>query len=223
ASDASDLGDTLAKTLQLCIDKEADDNLTLLAIELGVAPEEARSVTLSPGNFLKTRDKEVLDQYTSFCLRFGFSLEKEMKPKCPPAAALSPVEPVPGPRFSSLPAPAAAEVSRPAPRLSLLAVPGATSAVEEAPSPTGSVTFAADTKSADPGDFQPLVIVGPSGVGKGTLIARLMAAFPGRFGFSVSHTTRKPRPGEVDGESYHFVELESMKKEVEVPGQFIEF
>jgi guanylate kinase len=41
-----------------------------------------------------------------------------------------------------------------------------------------------------------LVIVGPSGVGKGTLISRLMDADK-RFGFSCSHTTRKPREGEV--------------------------
>lgn len=41
-----------------------------------------------------------------------------------------------------------------------------------------------------------LVIVGPSGVGKGTLINRLMESDP-RFGFSCSHTTRPPREGEV--------------------------
>ena len=51
----------------------------------------------------------------------------------------------------------------------------------------------------------PVVLCGPSGVGKSTLIARLKADFPGAFGFSVSHTTRGPRPGEVDGKDYHFV------------------
>ena len=40
-----------------------------------------------------------------------------------------------------------------------------------------------------------LVIVGPSGVGKGTLIHRLMGGSDS-FGFSCSHTTRKPRDGE---------------------------
>lgn len=40
-----------------------------------------------------------------------------------------------------------------------------------------------------------LVIVGPSGVGKGTLINRLIEG-DDRFGFSCSHTTRKPRAGE---------------------------
>ena len=51
-----------------------------------------------------------------------------------------------------------------------------------------------------------LVISGPSGVGKGTLINKLMAEHGSKFGFSVSHTTRGPRPGEEDGVHYHFVE-----------------
>ena len=41
-----------------------------------------------------------------------------------------------------------------------------------------------------------LVVCGPSGVGKGTLIKRLVAAQPDAFGFSCSHTTRAPREGE---------------------------
>ncbi|KAF7971267.1 hypothetical protein HWV62_21500 [Athelia sp. TMB] len=54
-------------------------------------------------------------------------------------------------------------------------------------------------------DFvRPLVVSGPSGVGKGTLIKRLFAEFPDKFGFSVSHTTRGPRAGETDGKDYHF-------------------
>ena len=44
-----------------------------------------------------------------------------------------------------------------------------------------------------------LFFAGPSGVGKGTIIDKLMAANPNVFGFSVSHTSRPPRPGEVDG------------------------
>ena len=51
----------------------------------------------------------------------------------------------------------------------------------------------------------PVVLCGPSGVGKSTLIKRLQADFPGAFGFSVSHTTRSPRAGEVDGKDYNFV------------------
>ena len=58
---------------------------------------------------------------------------------------------------------------------------------------------------------RPVVICGPSGVGKGTLIARLQAEFPDEFGFSVSHTTRAPRPGEADGVHYHFCSKEAME------------
>ena len=50
-----------------------------------------------------------------------------------------------------------------------------------------------------------LVFCGPSGAGKGTMIARLVAENPDRFQTSISHTTRAPRPGETDGVSYHFV------------------
>src|ERR1039457_6639757 len=48
------------------------------------------------------------------------------------------------------------------------------------------------------------VITGPSGVGKGTLIAALRARHP-ELELSVSATTRPPRPGEEDGVAYHFL------------------
>jgi guanylate kinase len=48
------------------------------------------------------------------------------------------------------------------------------------------------------------VITGPSGVGKGTLIAKLLERVPG-LELSVSATTRQPREGEVDGRDYHFL------------------
>lgn len=51
----------------------------------------------------------------------------------------------------------------------------------------------------------PLVLVGPSGAGKTTIAARLVADHPGRFAFSVSATTRPPRDGERDGRDYHFL------------------
>lgn len=41
------------------------------------------------------------------------------------------------------------------------------------------------------------------------------------FGFSVSHTTRDPRPGEVDGQHYHFSSVETMKRDIDA-GLFIE-
>lgn len=48
------------------------------------------------------------------------------------------------------------------------------------------------------------VITGPSGVGKGTLISKLLEAVP-ELELSVSATTREPRPGERDGREYHFL------------------
>ena len=50
-----------------------------------------------------------------------------------------------------------------------------------------------------------LVVAGPSGVGKGTLIAGLRERHP-EIEWSVSCTTRDPRPGETDGENYFFVD-----------------
>ena len=49
-----------------------------------------------------------------------------------------------------------------------------------------------------------IVITGPSGVGKGTLIRRLREALP-EIEMSVSATTREPRPGEENGVDYHFL------------------
>ncbi|XP_034088777.1 guanylate kinase 1b isoform X1 [Gymnodraco acuticeps] len=46
---------------------------------------------------------------------------------------------------------------------------------------------------------RPVVLSGPSGAGKSTLMKRLMKEHEGIFGFSVSHTTRDPRPGEENG------------------------
>lgn len=66
-----------------------------------------------------------------------------------------------------------------------------------------------------------IVIAGPSGVGKGTLIKRLMDAYPGSFGFSVSHTTRDPRTGETNGMHYHFSTHEDFK-DLLVKDEFVE-
>ncbi len=49
-----------------------------------------------------------------------------------------------------------------------------------------------------------MVLAGPSGVGKSSVVDRLRGRLPELF-FSVSATTRNPRPGEVDGVHYHFV------------------
>uniref|UniRef100_A0A3B4AFY3 Guanylate kinase n=1 Tax=Periophthalmus magnuspinnatus TaxID=409849 RepID=A0A3B4AFY3_9GOBI len=68
---------------------------------------------------------------------------------------------------------------------------------------------------------RPVVLSGPSGAGKSTLMKRLMKDHEGLFGFSVSHTTRNPRPGEEDGKDYHFSTKEAMKQGIE-NGDFIE-
>ncbi|KAK2146965.1 hypothetical protein LSH36_576g01002 [Paralvinella palmiformis] len=47
--------------------------------------------------------------------------------------------------------------------------------------------------------FQPVVISGPSGSGKSTLVKKLMSEYKDCFAFSISHTTRKPRDGEING------------------------
>ncbi|TPX11887.1 uncharacterized protein E0L32_007385 [Thyridium curvatum] len=62
-----------------------------------------------------------------------------------------------------------------------------------------------------PPDRRPLVISGPSGVGKGTLYKMLFDRHPETFTLSVSHTTRAPRPGESDGVHYHFVSMEDFE------------
>ncbi|KAA8495622.1 Guanylate kinase [Porphyridium purpureum] len=53
--------------------------------------------------------------------------------------------------------------------------------------------------------FRPVIISGPSGVGKTTLLRMLMEKYPEKYGNCVSHTTRKRRPEEVNGVDYNFV------------------
>lgn len=68
---------------------------------------------------------------------------------------------------------------------------------------------------------RPVVLTGPSGAGKSTLLKKLMKEFDNVFGFSVSHTTRNPRPGEVNGKDYHYVTREAMQSGID-GGEFIE-
>jgi len=65
-----------------------------------------------------------------------------------------------------------------------------------------------------------LVISGPSGCGKSTICQRLLE--DARVQFSVSATTRKPRPGEVDGREYHFLD-EARFSELIDEGEFLEW
>jgi len=67
----------------------------------------------------------------------------------------------------------------------------------------------------------PIVISGPSGAGKSTILSRLFAAYPSKFGFSISHTTRAPRGTEKDGVEYYFVTKEEFLDLVEKKG-FVE-
>ena len=53
-------------------------------------------------------------------------------------------------------------------------------------------------------DLHVYVVTGPTAVGKGTVIAALREQFPDIW-YSVSATTRAPRPGEIEGQSYYFV------------------
>lgn len=66
-----------------------------------------------------------------------------------------------------------------------------------------------------------LVFAGPSGVGKSTIIRRLLDDYPDRFALSVSHTTRTPRLGEEDGVAYHFVTEAEFVELIEA-GAFLE-
>jgi len=77
------------------------------------------------------------------------------------------------------------------------------------------------TEGADEDDFLLLIVSSPSGAGKTTLCSRLRGEFPD-LRFSVSHTTRKPRPTEVDGREYHFVEQATFEQMIRI-GAFAEW
>ncbi|KAI6175129.1 Guanylate kinase [Aphelenchoides fujianensis] len=67
----------------------------------------------------------------------------------------------------------------------------------------------------------PVVLTGPSGTGKSTILTRAMKEHPEAFAFSVSHTTRSPREGEKHGVHYFFVERAQMEEMIE-KGEFVE-
>src|SRR5262249_24846624 len=74
---------------------------------------------------------------------------------------------------------------------------------------------------AAPGEGIPVVVSGPSGAGKTSLLKRALERTD-RLRFSVSHTTRRPRAGEVDGHDYWFVTLERFQ-ELSDQGAFLEW
>ena len=59
------------------------------------------------------------------------------------------------------------------------------------------------------------VFSGPSGVGKGTLKAKLFEEFANQIAYSVSATTRGPREGEVDGKDYFFITRQEFERRVQ--------
>ena len=65
------------------------------------------------------------------------------------------------------------------------------------------------------------IISGPSGVGKSTVLSALLEKRKDLY-FSVSATTREPRPGELDGIHYHFMDVESFRKWIAMD-QFLEY
>lgn len=64
------------------------------------------------------------------------------------------------------------------------------------------------------------VISGPAGTGKGTVIKHLLET--GEFFYSVSATTRAPRPGEVNGVNYHFITKEEFEQKISA-GEMLEY
>ena len=65
-----------------------------------------------------------------------------------------------------------------------------------------------------------IVVSGPAGSGKGTVNSQLVAT--GDFVFSVSATTRAPRPGEINGVNYHFIDREEFQRRIDENG-FLEY
>ena len=70
-------------------------------------------------------------------------------------------------------------------------------------------------------DTTPLVISGPSGVGKGTIIGMLLSGHPNRFALSISYTTRKKREKETHGVDHYYITEEEFQK-MEQEKQFLE-
>ncbi|RMZ66275.1 guanylate kinase [Pyrenophora seminiperda CCB06] len=86
------------------------------------------------------------------------------------------------------------------------------------PTTTDPVSVSTEALAA----HRPIVISGPSGAGKSTILSRLFAEYPHKFGFSISHTTRQPRGTEQHGKEYYFVTKEEFEKLIANKG-FVEY
>jgi guanylate kinase len=80
----------------------------------------------------------------------------------------------------------------------------------------GGASLPADRKNS-----RLTVLSGPSGVGKSTVVAELRRSSP-QIWISVSVTTRRPRPGEVNGREYHFVDVAEFDRMVDA-GELLEW
>ncbi|ORZ30184.1 P-loop containing nucleoside triphosphate hydrolase protein [Catenaria anguillulae PL171] len=110
---------------------------------------------------------------------------------------------------AATPLPASPEAAKSELAAAVTASDGAAATTETSPAPKKEESPAPAPASGPPKDNKrPLVVSGPSGSGKSTLLNKLFAEYPDAFGFTVSHTTRAPREGEVDGKNYHFVTRE---------------
>lgn len=67
-----------------------------------------------------------------------------------------------------------------------------------------------------------LIVSGPTGAGKTELVQWLLAAYPALFTRSISVTTRLPRPGEMNGRDYHFMDRTEFEAKI-AAGDFLEY
>ena len=67
-----------------------------------------------------------------------------------------------------------------------------------------------------------IIFSAPSGAGKSTIIKALLKRFPGKYHYSISATTRRPRGKEVDGKDYFFLSVEDFQQKIK-NGEFVEW
>ena len=67
-----------------------------------------------------------------------------------------------------------------------------------------------------------IIFSAPSGSGKTTVVKHLMENMEGKLSFSISATTRKPRPSETDGKEYYFLSEPDFKQKIK-DGEFVEY